>query len=77
MPTLIRVKDKSGKMLRCDERCYNAKSTKCVCICGGKNHGVGLIQALSNTVELAAAGLEKLYEEYLEDKNKGLNKRQG
>lgn len=29
---------------RCDARCYDAKSSpdKCRCICGGKNHGIGL-----------------------------------
>jgi|WetSurMetagenome_2_1015567.scaffolds.fasta_scaffold266291_4 hypothetical protein len=32
----------------CDERCYDAKWCGCSCICGGKNHGVGLKQALAN-----------------------------
>lgn len=32
----------------------------CRCICGGRNHGVGLRQAEANTIELfaAAAALE-------------------
>ena len=32
----------------CDERCYDAKGMTCSCICGGKNHGMGLKQALIN-----------------------------
>lgn len=28
--------------VRCDGRCHAAKSTKCVCECGGRNHGVAL-----------------------------------
>ena len=30
---------------RCDERCYDAKSTDCTCVCGGKNHGAGFEDA--------------------------------
>ncbi len=37
---------------KCDEKCYDAKRIKCTCICGGKNHGVGLRQALKNLQEL-------------------------
>jgi len=33
---------------KCDEKCYNAKSMRCTCICGGVNHGVGLRQAIEN-----------------------------
>jgi hypothetical protein len=33
---------------RCDETCYNAKGMNCACGCGGKNHGMGLEQALRN-----------------------------
>ena len=32
----------------CDERCYNARGRTCSCICGGKNHGMGLNNALRN-----------------------------
>ncbi|HKX29344.1 MAG TPA: hypothetical protein VJ302_16730 [Blastocatellia bacterium] len=36
----------------CDRRCYDpkvkAKKDKCICICGGVNHGVGLEAAIAN-----------------------------
>jgi hypothetical protein len=38
---------------RCDEKCYSAKTAKCTCICGGKNHGVGLKQAQDNVHQIA------------------------
>ena len=31
---------------KCDARCYDAKRLGCSCICGGKNHGLGLEHAL-------------------------------
>lgn len=68
MATLIKVKTKSGKVHRCDVRCYNAKCSKCVCICSGKNHGVGLKQAVKNTMDLAIADLEEIWEDYLKEK---------
>jgi hypothetical protein len=41
-----------GPVRRCDGRCYNGKNKTCVCICGGRNHGVGLEQALKNVQEI-------------------------
>ncbi len=56
MPTLITVRWGGGRRsIRCDATCYNAKtvnSHKCLCICGGANHGVGLPQAYKNTLDL-------------------------
>lgn len=50
MTTLICYRKSNGKIIgRCDARCYNAKGTKCTCICGGKNHGIGLKAALERT----------------------------
>lgn len=50
MATLISVNGSGGLMIgRCDARCYDAKSEPCRCICGGKNHGVGLHAAVENT----------------------------
>ncbi len=46
---------------RCDERCYNAKHMTCHCVCGGRNHGVGLKQAIKNTIELDKS-LSQLFE---------------
>lgn len=38
---------------RCDARCYNGKSTtKCRCVCGGRNHGGGPDKAVENNRRL-------------------------
>jgi hypothetical protein len=37
---------------RCDAKCYDAKETECDCICGGRNHGAGMVHALQNTADL-------------------------
>ena len=34
---------------RCDAKCHDAKGDKCKCVCGGLNHGVGLINTTVNT----------------------------
>lgn len=36
---------------RCDGKCHNAKGDRCNCICGGRNHGVGEVQAIRNARE--------------------------
>jgi len=60
--TLIRVKASGGKRARvCNAQCYNAKFPTCVCVCGGKNHGVGLERAKENTREIAEELLSKGY----------------
>jgi len=51
MTTIIEFRKANGDIIgRCDERCHTAKTEKCVCICGGKNHGVGSAQAIANSV---------------------------
>ena len=58
MTTLIEVRDKDGHLTgSCDARCYNAKGPKCKCVCGGLNHGVGLMEAKAWTI-LAATYLK-------------------
>ena len=52
MTTLIVVGNSEGVIGRCDAKCYEAHELKCTCICGGRNHGVGLQKALENTAEL-------------------------
>ena len=47
MTTVITFQN-SGTTRRCDAHCHNAESDKCECICGGKNHGVGIHQATQN-----------------------------
>lgn len=59
MTTLIQFRHKDGRLAgRCDAKCYNAKGLKCKCICGGRNHGVGINQAIHNTYD---------YKHWLED----------
>jgi len=36
----------------CDSRCYEARTKRCCCCCGGRNHGVGLPQAIKNAAEI-------------------------
>ena len=36
---------------RCTAACYNAHGDKCVCCCGGANHGKGLQGALQSQEE--------------------------
>lgn len=43
---------------RCDAACYGGTDTRCECVCGGQNHGVGFDQAVEQTRELVAAWLE-------------------
>jgi len=55
---LISFKTSHGHGGRCDEKCHSAKEPKCVCICGGKNHGVGLNQAIQNTEKIMTEDLQ-------------------
>lgn len=57
MTTIISVFADRGCVGLCDARCYNAKQPSelkeprrnaCICICGGRNHGVGVAQAVRN-----------------------------
>lgn len=56
--TLISQGSSSGEERRCDAKCYAATSPVCTCVCGGLNHGVGLVQAVDNTTELARGVLK-------------------
>lgn len=57
--TLIEVRGGDGKLRgRCDARCYNAREPHCECICGGRNHGVGLQKAIEQTREQAEQWIE-------------------
>lgn len=57
MTTMITVGNSEGSR-RCDATCHDAKHDKCVCVCGGRNHGVGRQKALENTRQMAKAMLE-------------------
>lgn len=59
MTTLISYHTSDGCEGRCDARCYKAKHPECTCICGGRNHGVGIEKALENTREMAESWIEE------------------
>jgi hypothetical protein len=59
MSTLIYASDGDQCIGKCDATCYNATGPDCDCICGGRNHGVGLKQATENTREYAEEWMEK------------------
>lgn len=59
-----------GKTRRCTAQCYNATGKKCRCICGGRNHGVGLGEAIIQSVNwLKAWSLDYPGPEYAMAKN--------
>jgi len=51
---------------RCDSRCYDARTKRCRCCCGGRNHGVGLNQAIKNAAEIIKQANTGTYPETLE-----------
>lgn len=58
MTTLIAVYGSEGCKGRCDARCYDAHEPHCDCICGGRNHGAGLKQAVDNTRQMAGEWMQ-------------------
>ena len=48
MTAVITAHDDGGCIRWCDAKCYTAVGPVCRCICGGKNHGVGIHKALEN-----------------------------
>lgn len=59
MTTLLSVGNSEGTR-RCDARCYDAEGGQCDCVCGGKNHGVGLKRAVDNTREMGERMLQNV-----------------
>lgn len=59
MATLIHEISSGGRQRRCDANCYNAKTPKCDCVCGGANHGKGLVQALRGQAQRFGKGVVK------------------
>lgn len=62
MTTLIAVYNSEGCQGRCDAKCYEAQEPVCTCVCGGKNHGAGLQQAMNNTREYVEAWVKEYAE---------------
>lgn len=52
MTTVIAAYNSDGCIGRCDSKCHDAMYPDCDCICGGKNHGVGLKQAIQNNQDV-------------------------
>ncbi|MBA7657652.1 hypothetical protein ES703_65592 [subsurface metagenome] len=69
MSALILRRGSNGKITgRCDAGCYNATKERCVCCCGGINHGAGLNKAIDNVTEHQAEIVknnEGFYTEFL------------
>lgn len=61
MATLIAVYLGRSRVNRCDQKCYGARAGRgeCTCICGGVNHGVGLVRAEANMRASAQSWLER------------------
>lgn len=56
---ILRSTNSAGETGTCDQSCYEARTKRCRCCCGGRNHGVGLNKAIKNAGEIvkeAAAG---------------------
>ncbi len=73
--TLISAYNSDGSMGRCDAKCHNAftPAHTCDCVCGGRNHGVGLKKAMENTKEYVDEWMEA-YKEKHPDANFKLHK---
>jgi hypothetical protein len=69
MPILMYATAPGGRRNRsCDANCYGVRRvsmTKCTCVCGGINHGVGLSKARENTRALHG-------DSYWREKHKGI-----
>lgn len=67
MTVVLKRKMPGRRWVSCDSRCYEAKTEDCACeACNGRNHGVGVKQALANSAELEGVyedGVKKVYQE--------------
>lgn len=55
MSVVIIIGNADGELGRCDKKCYGAPPrTRCVCVCGGLNHGRGELEAMAIARELEA-----------------------
>ena len=43
---------------RCDINCFGGDDSRCECVCGGLNHGVGIEQAVEQTRRMADEWIE-------------------
>jgi len=61
---LITAYERARILCRCDEQCYDAQHDVCGCICNGRNHGVGVDEAVRLTQEYASFIAEEVIERY-------------
>lgn len=57
MSTLMAVLSGKRVVGCCNAKCYDAKTSRCTCICGGANHGRGYVEAAAL---VATSGLSLL-----------------
>jgi len=50
------VNEKGNTIAQCDARCYNSRFPYKHCMCGGKNHAVGVAGAMTNVRALFRSG---------------------
>lgn len=59
MTTLLSVYNGKRCIGRCDAKCHDAIGPRCVCICGGKNHGIGTAKAGANGWEITDEDIDE------------------
>ena len=60
MTTLLILRVNGEVIARCDARCYDAQHEEhCVCVCLGRNHGVGFVTANNQSI----SGIDELTKE--------------
>ena len=59
MTMLMAVYDADSCAGRCDAGCCGAPGPGCGCICGGRNRGAGLPQAIRNTLKYRGRWLDR------------------
>lgn len=64
MMFIIKAISHHGDVATCNEECYDAQGGNCSCICGGRNHGIGLRQALLAAQENVPAIAAELKDRY-------------
>ena len=57
--TVLRAFNKHRQIGCCNKSCYFGKNIRCLCCCGGRNHGVGFNQAIKNSAEIVREAAEK------------------
>lgn len=64
MSTIISVHRHRKLLAVCNANCYDAKTTRCKCVCQGMNHGVGFQKAKTNVLVDRAALVKSIQEGY-------------